>query len=208
MRILILSPHTDDAELGAGGTIVKFLEQKHDICWIVFSSAQDSLPQEMPRDTLRNEFKEVIEFLGSSIASDLLDYKVRNFDKHRQEILDKLISIRKKFDPDLVLGPSLNDFHQDHHVISNEMVRAFKSHSSIISYEMPWNNLNFNTQLFSKLSDTHMKKKYEMLKKYSSQFKLGRKYFEKEAVYGLARVRGIQCNSKYAEAFEVVRWMI
>jgi hypothetical protein len=47
-----------------------------------------------------------------------------------------------------------------------------------------------------------------MLKKYKSQFIVNKSYFNKEYVYGLARIRGVQSNSTYAEAFEVIRWIL
>ena len=58
-KILILSPHTDDAELGCGGAIARFVEEKKDILWYAFSTAEDSLPQGCHKDTLRNEFIDV-----------------------------------------------------------------------------------------------------------------------------------------------------
>ena len=128
--------------------------------------------------------------------------------EHRQEILEELINIRAGFDPHIVVGPSLNDFHQDHQVVANEMIRAFKTASSIICYELPWNYVTFNTQLFVKLKKEHIVKKWEMLKNYESQLTKGKTYFSEEFVYGLAKTRGVQCNSEYAEAFEVIRWMM
>ena len=56
-RILILSPHTDDAELGCGATIAKFVSQGLDVFWVCFSTAEDSLPKSFPKDALEKEFK-------------------------------------------------------------------------------------------------------------------------------------------------------
>lgn len=209
MNILILSPHTDDAELGCGGSIAKFIEEGHDLFWVVFSTAEDSLPDNLPKDTLKNEFLNIVRDIGLDESKyEIFSFKVRHLHNHRQEILENLIKIRKSFNPDLVIGPSVNDFHQDHQVVANEMIRAFKTTSSIISYELPWNHITFNTQLFVKLSDVHISKKYNRLKHYKSQFILNKAYFSKEFINGFASTRGVQCNSKYAEAFEVVRWMI
>ena len=209
MKILILSPHTDDAELGCGGSIVKFLNQGDKIYWIVFSTAEDSLPENLPKNTLREEFINVVQSLNlSSDNYSICNFKVRYLHEHRQQILDKLIEVRRSFDPDLVIGPSVNDFHQDHQVVANEMIRAFKTTSSIISYELPWNHVTFNTQLFIKLNNDHISKKCSLLRNYQSQYLKNRSYFSKNYIYGIGTTRGVQCNSKYAEAFEVVRWMI
>lgn len=208
-NILILSPHTDDAELGCGGSITKFMEEGHNILWVVFSTAEESLPSGLPKDTLKREFLNVINGLNLKEKNyKIFDFKVRNLYRHRQEILDELIIIREEFKPQMVIGPSLNDFHQDHQVVANEMIRAFKTISSIISYELPWNHVTFNTQLFIRLKRKHIIKKYEMLKNYKSQLTKRKMYFSKEFIFGLAKTRGVQCNSEYAEVFEVTRWMI
>ncbi|MDD1699695.1 MAG: PIG-L family deacetylase [Methanoregula sp.] len=209
MKILILSPHTDDAELGCGGTIIKLLESGNEIFWIVFSTAEDSLPEALPKDTLKNEYLQVIKDLAISEENcEIFDFKVRNLHQSRQEILEDLMRIRRKYTPELVIGPSVNDLHQDHQVVSHEMIRAFKTTSSIISYELPWNHVTFNTQCFIKLHKHQIDKKCSILKHYKSQIVQDRPYFTKEFIYGLAKIRGIQCNSAYAESFEVIRWML
>jgi LmbE family N-acetylglucosaminyl deacetylase len=209
MKILILSPHTDDAELGCGGTIVKLLEEGNEIFWIVFSTAEDSLPEGFARDTLKNEYLQVISDLAISEENcKVFDFKVRNLHQSRQEILEDLMRIRRQYNPDLVIGPSVNDLHQDHQVVSHEMIRAFKTTASVICYELPWNHVTFNTQCFIKLNKYQIDKKCSILKHYQSQIVQNRPYFTKEFIYGLAKIRGIQCNSAYAESFEVVRWML
>ncbi|MBS3168422.1 PIG-L family deacetylase [Candidatus Woesearchaeota archaeon] len=206
-NVLILSPHTDDAELGAGGTISRLIEEGKNLFWVVFSTAEESLPEHMAPDTLKMEFIEVINHFNIKQSNfKIFDFKVRYLHLKRQEILEELIKIRKDFKPDLVIGPSLKDHHQDHQVIAQEAVRAFKNSASIIGYEIPWNHITFDTQLFIKLDKRHLDRKHEILQKYQSQIKLNRTYFSKDYSYGLATVRGTQCNSQYAEAFEVIRW--
>lgn len=209
MRVLFLSPHTDDVELGAGGTLVKLLEQGHEIFWVVFSTAEDSLPENLQRDTLRREFISVTRILGLSENNyKIFDFRVRRLHEHRQEVLEELVRARKDFTPDLVIGPSLNDYHQDHQVVAWEMTRAFKNTSSIICYELPWNHVTFNTQLFVKLEEKHIEKKAELLGNYKSQLILGRPYFSRDFIFGWARMRGVQIRSEFAEAFEVIRWIL
>ena len=209
LNILLLSPHTDDAELGCGGSIFKLLEKGHHLNWMVVSTAEESLPDGLEKNTLRKEFENVIDLLNIKYDDcSIFNFKVRELAKSRQQILDALITARKNYSPDLVICPSLNDFHQDHQVLSNEAVRAFKTTSSIICYELPWNHISFNTQLFIRLSSSHIENKWKILQEYESQLYLGKRYFSKEFIYGLAKARGVQCNSEYAEAFEVLRWMI
>jgi LmbE family N-acetylglucosaminyl deacetylase len=207
-KILILSPHTDDAELGCGGSIINYLEQKKEIFWVVFSTAEESLPKDMPENTLKIEFLDVAKKLSLKSSEVMVNnFKVRYLHEKRQEVLELLVKIRQDFNPDLVIGPSLNDFHQDHSVVANEMVRAFKSTSSIISYELPWNHVNFNTQFFTRLTKIQIEKKIDLLTSYKSQVQKNRAYFSGEFIEGLARTRGIQVNTEFAEAFEVIRWI-
>jgi LmbE family N-acetylglucosaminyl deacetylase len=209
MKFLILSPHTDDAELGCGGTIARVIEEGNEILWVVFSTAEDSLPRDMPKDTLKKEFLDVIRDLGLSENNyELCNFKVRHLKEHRQDVLDTLVKIRRDFEPKTVIMPSLNDYHQDHQVIARETVRAFKKDASIIGYELPWNHVSFDTNMFIILDKRHIQRKYKIIKNYKSQIILNRNYFSKEYIYGLARVRGVQCNATYAEAFEVVRYIL
>ena len=208
MRILLLSPHTDDIELGAGGTVVKLIEEKNnDICWAVFSTCEDAVPEGLPPDTLEREFLNVASKLRIR-NHRIFRFPTKQFPERRQEILNELDRIKQEFKPDLVILPSLNDFHQDHKAIAEETVRAFKRDTSIIGYELPWNNLVFSPQLIVRLTEKQMERKWELLSTYKSQFTLARNYFSKEFIFGWARMRGAQCNSEYAEAFEVIRWII
>ncbi len=207
MRVLLLSPHTDDVELGAGGTLLKLLKQGHKIKWIVFSTCEDAVPEGMPKDTLKKEFLSVIKKVGIE-DYEIWNFKNRFFYEERQKLLDKLYKLNKTFNPNLVIGPSLNDIHQDHKQVAIEMARAFKKDASILSYEEPWNNISFEPRVFSAVTSQEINEKWEILLSYKSQFKIKRNYFTKEFIIGLARARGTQVNSEFAEAFEVIRWHI
>ena len=208
-NVLILSPHTDDAELGSGGTISKFIREGKNILWVAFSTAEESLPAHMPKDTLAVEFTNVVKSLGLKDHNfKILNFKVRKLTSNRQDVLDELIKIRKDFKPDLVIGPSLNDFHQDHSVVANEMIRAYKTSSSIICYELPWNHIEFKTQMFVELEKQDVESKLNMMSHYKSQMEIERHYFSRDYIHGIASTRGAQIGEKYAEAFEVVRWRL
>lgn len=208
MNVLVLSPHTDDSELGAGGTISKLIEAGNTVEWMVFSSASDSLPKDLPKNTLEEEFKSSIRHFGiDEKAASILDFPVRRMQDYRQEILELIVAKKRDYHPDVVIGPSQHDYHQDHSVIAMEMVRCFKTNASIICYELPWNHVSFDAQLFSSLSDGNVSTKMDALFEYKTQVGT-RQYFTKEFIEGLMRVRGVQAGTRWAEAFEVVRWMI
>jgi len=205
--ILIISPHTDDGEIAAGGTIARFIEENKEVYYVAFSSCEMSVPDNFPMDILKSECEEATNVLG--IKSEnlmLLDYEVRTFPLHRQEILDDMIKLNEKIKPDLVLVPSSNDMHQDHQTAYKEVLRAFKKSSSIWGYEHPWNNLMFTTDIFVKLEEEHIKKKIEALKVYKSQD--FRTYFEERYIRALACTRGAQVNFAYAETFELLRLLV
>lgn len=205
-RVLVLAPHTDDGEFGCGGTIVKFIEEGAEVFYAAFSACELSVPSHLPRNILEVEVKNAIQVLGIKSANlKLFRYGVRTFETFRQKILDDLISLRKEIGPNLILMPSPHDIHQDHNTIALEGVRAFKQ-VSILGYELPWNNLAFNTQSFIFLKEEHLKKKIEALKCYNSQ--AGRIYANELFIRSLAITRGTQIGVEFAEAFEVIRWII
>lgn len=205
-RILILAPHADDGELGCGGSIVKKLKEGNEVYYIAFSICTRSLPPHLAPDTLKKEVKIATEILGLKPQNLILfDFDVRRFKEFRQDILEQLMKIKNDINPDLVFVPSPTDIHQDHQVISDEGLRAFKN-ISVLGYELPWNNLSFNTRCFIKLSEEHIGKKVEALKAYKSQMQ--RTYLNESFIRSLATTRGVQIGSQYAEAYEVIRWVI
>ena len=205
-NILILAPHTDDGEFGCGATISKFVNENARVFYAAFSLAEESVPIGYPKNILATEVKNATKILGVN-SEDLLLYKyrVRYFAYHRQEILEDLVQLNLKIAPDLVFMPSLNDLHQDHTTIAHGGRRAFKK-TSILSYEMPWNNMNFATQSFVSLKDEYLEKKISALNCYESQ--KGKSYASEEYITSLARTRGQQIGVRFAEVFEVVRWIM
>jgi len=207
MRILILSPHTDDCEVGCGGSIARWTEEGHDVHVLCFSAAVVSLPPGFGPGTTNEEFYKSMQVFGLFDKAVLTNYPTREFPAWAQQIRQKLVDKKDRFEPDLVVGPSSTDCHQDHAVVHEEMVRVFKRDASIICYEAPWNQTLTHTQHFVRLTRAHMAKKHEAMQHYQSQIFKGSGYFDPEHTMGLARVRGVQCNADYAEAFEVIRWM-
>jgi LmbE family N-acetylglucosaminyl deacetylase len=205
-RILVLAPHTDDGEFGCGATINKFIEEGKEVYMAAFSACEQSVLKEFPKDILITEVREATTVLGIKPENlSLYSYEVRTFNYHRQEILDDLIKLREKIKPDLVLMPTLTDVHQDHHTIATEGLRAFKF-TSILCYELPWNNLSFNSTSFVLVSENNLQKKIDALAKYRSQ--AHRPYANEELIRSVCRTRGVQISCRYAEAFEVVRWIV
>jgi N-acetylglucosamine malate deacetylase 1 len=203
--ILVLAPHTDDGELGCGGLISKAVRQNAQVYYVAFSTADESVPAHFPSNQLELEVKEATNILGVKVDHLIvLKYTVRKLNYVRQEILEKLILLRDQIKPDLVLLPSQKDIHQDHSTITAEGIRAFKN-TSILGYELIWNNLAFDTDCFVVLTKEDIDKKILALKAYQTQE--GKPYMQAEFIKSLAKVRGTQINVPYAESFEVIRWI-
>lgn len=202
-RILVLAPHTDDGELGCGGTIAKFCAEGREVFYAAFCLCSKALPVGLAADTLEKECKKATSVLGIKPANLVLfNYEVRELPQSRQQILEELLLLNKKITPDMVLLPATSDVHQDHQVIHQEGLRAFKN-TTFAGYELPWNNYSFHTNFFMRLTESDLTKKTEALKEYQSQ--AHRNYMQEDFIRSLAKVRGVQCNSEYAEAFELYK---
>jgi LmbE family N-acetylglucosaminyl deacetylase len=198
-NILVLAPHTDDGELGCGGTIAKYISQGKQVTYIAFSTCSQSLPANLPADTLSKECTDATKILGIR-SLRFFDFEVRRLPQHRQEILQSLIEIARETRPQTVFLPAQHDIHQDHQVIYAEGMRAFKN-ANVLGYELPWNNTRFQPNYFEKISEAEFQKKLAALKAYTSQAQ--RPYMTEQFQRSLATVRGLQANTELAEAFEV-----
>lgn len=204
-RLLVLAPHTDDAELGCGGSMARLLDEGVEVHVATFSTAEESLPEGAPPTMLRDEFVAAMEVLDIPAARySVFDFPVRRLSYHRQEVLDELMVLKKKINPDAVFLPSGSDLHQDHQVVNAEGLRAFKD-ITLWGYELPWNQVTFSANAFLTLETRHLKRKWAALQCYQSQLELHRAYFTWEYVESIARVRGVQIKADFAEAFEVIR---
>lgn len=205
-KILVLAPHTDDGEFGCGGCVARFIDEGKEIYYVAFSTAEESVPEPWPKDILKTEVREATKRLGIPSNNLIIyNFKVRELSYHRQEVLEELIKIKNEVCPDLVFLPSSHDLHQDHSTVSIEGIRAFKN-KTILGYEIPWNNIEFQAEAFIILSEKHINKKIHTLDAYNSQ--KSKSYANEEFVRSLARTRGVQIGSRYAEAFEVIRWVM
>lgn len=204
-KILVLAPHTDDGELGCGGTIARLLEEKKEIYYIAFSTCRESVSKRFPNNILEKELLAATGTLGIRQENVMvLDFPVREFATYRQKILDEMIRIGKEIEPSIILAPSKHDIHQDHHVIAEEAMRAFKK-KTLFAYEVPWNNFTFNNQIYVKLQQRHIDRKVKAISCYESQ--KGRDYVSMDFTYGQARLHGVQIGQEYAEIFEAVRYI-
>jgi len=194
-RVLLLAPHLDDVELGAGGLVARLSEKSH-ITYMGFYYPHN----------LRSEYRQSADILGINEII-LHDFQRRTFPKHRQEILQILYDYEKNHEVDLVLTPATTDIHQDHQTITNEAIRAFRR-STILGYEIPGNNLMINQRCFVRLKEEHIRKKVEALSCYKSQLETRAPKFTEGYTRSRTINYGVHIKAKYAEIFEVIKLVI
>ena len=194
--VLILSPHTDDGELGAGGTMSRLARDGARLVYVAFSQGS-AIDREVLAATsvLGVEMRDVVVFR----------YPTRMFVAKRQAILQDIIHLKEKYQPDLVLCPSPHDTHQDHEVVSREAQRAFKDRT-MLGYELPWNNLVFESRCYWPLSKDDVQAKIKAIGKYKTQ--RNRAYTRPESIWSTVVMRGVALGVPFAECFEVVRWVV
>lgn len=200
--MLALGAHTDDIELGCGGTLSRLNRQGSEIMAVAFSRAEASRPPGTPEGILEQEFRSAmteISLSGDSVRC--LGYPVRTFGERRQQILDDMINLRRIFDPDLVITMASTDTHQDHSVIHNESIRAFRNRN-LLAYQAPWNQRKLKASAFVVLAPEDVDTKVRMLAHYETQHALNRPYVRRESLEASLRFYGLQCGNEFAEAFE------
>ena len=125
--------------------------------YVAFSALRDLGPGRVPAGrAAAARWLEATGCLG--IKPDrvqVLDFEVREFGRDRQQILQTMVDLNRELAPGLVLLPSPDDLHQDHSVIGIEGLRAFKR-TSVLAYEIAWNNLSFRTSSFVAVEERHL----------------------------------------------------
>ncbi|MFQ5962098.1 MAG: PIG-L deacetylase family protein [Candidatus Methylomirabilales bacterium] len=208
MRTLVLSAHADDAQVALGGTIVRLSEEEsHEIYYVGLSICEESVPKGFPPDILDLESRKVCAELAIPANNvELRRYKVRHFPSMRQEILDDLIELKGRINPEIVFIPSTSDVHQDHAVLASEAIRAFRRQCSLYGYDFPWNVLQAGTlNLFVELTEGHLTRKIMALRNLKSQLEKENNCLTEEYLRSLAVERGNRIGARFAEALEVIR---
>lgn len=198
-RVLGISPHADDLELGAGGTIKMWTDNGSEVVHIIFSLLKQ-------KEIRLNEIYKANEELGISRSEMCFyDWENRTFSNRRQQILQLLCDAEKMIKPDVVLIPSSFDVHQDHQVVHNEALRAFKN-TTILGYEDPWNMYKSDLRLTIPLDKKYILAKLRAIKAHKSQ--AGKLFMNPYFTASLAVMRGVTVRRRMAESFEIIRMIL
>lgn len=195
-RLLCIGAHPDDIELGAGGTILRLIEGKPglQIRWVVLTGA-NSLREEEAREAAG------LFTAGAEKAEvDIYGFRDAYLPWQGAEVKEVFETLKGEFAPDLILTHHNDDRHQDHGLVSELTWNTWRDHC-ILEYEiLKWDGDLGRPSVFVPLSESLCNEKAtRIVDAYRSQ--RGRAWFRKENFLALMRIRGVECNSEFAEAF-------
>ena len=204
-KYLFLGAHPDDIELGAGASMAKALEIGIECHSVIFSDFKNLQSDKITESQICDESIAAQSILGMSKRNiHFHNFPVRRFEEFRQEILQILIDISHENNYSHIFIPNTLDIHQDHKVVSREAVRAFKF-TSILGYELPWNNIESRNNFYNILEKSHLELKIRSLREFASQ--RDRFYFSETTISSIVKFRGLQIGVENAEGFELIRYV-
>jgi LmbE family N-acetylglucosaminyl deacetylase len=197
LRVLCLGAHSDDIEIGCGGTMLRLLEERPgtEVRWVVVGAQGDRARE--ARDS-------AARFLAKAARSEVLVEGFRDsyFPYVGEKIKAFVESTRLGFDPDVVLTHCRGDLHQDHRLVSELTWNAYRDHL-ILEYEIPKYDGDLGQpNVFVPLPERVVREKARLvLEGFPSQ--RAKPWFSEDTFMALPRLRGVECNApeRYAEAF-------
>ncbi|HEX4446332.1 MAG TPA: PIG-L deacetylase family protein [Polyangiaceae bacterium] len=204
LRILCLGAHSDDIEIGCGGTILRLLAERPGsvVHWAVFSASPEREIE--ARGSAR-------DFLVDAKASTVVVKQFREsfFPAFWTDIKEFFEQTKREFNPDLVLCHHRHDFHQDHRAVAELAWNTFRNHL-IFEYEIPKYEGDLgHPNVLVPLPRVVADRKVELiLRHFGSQ--ATRTWFRADTFQGLMSIRGVECNAPEAraEAFHVRKMTI
>lgn len=198
-KALFLGAHSDDIELGCGGTILNLLEQNQDfeVWWVVFAAS--------PARRLEAE-RSAAAFLQGADKKHVMvkDFRESFFPYVGAEIKACFEELKQMVNPDVVFTHFREDLHQDHRIISELTWNTFRDHL-ILEYEIvKYDGGIGSPNLFVRLSEQVCERKMRFLMEHF-QSQRTHQWFTEETFRAILRLRGVESNapSKFAEAFYV-----
>ncbi|ESY89763.1 PIG-L deacetylase family protein [Mesorhizobium sp. LNHC229A00] len=197
LSILCLGAHSDDIEIGAGGTILGLIASgvKLDVHWCVLSAGGQRAVE------ARASAEAFLKGSKSSVI-DIADFEDSYFPAHSRAIKQRLIDLRSRVHPDLVLTHARFDAHQDHREVNQLTWNVFRDHL-VIEYEIPkWDGDLCQPNAYVPLSAAVLERKIELLQQHFGTQR-SKDWFDRDTFAGLARLRGMECRAPehFAEAF-------
>jgi LmbE family N-acetylglucosaminyl deacetylase len=197
LSVLCLGAHSDDIEIGAGGTILSLIAQgvRLEVTWCVASATGR---REEEARASATDFLAGVE----SVSLELGSFDDSFFPVQMREIKEWLAAIRDRSAPDIVFTHRRDDAHQDHRAINKITWNLFRDHQ-ILEYEIPkWDGDVGRPNIYAPLSREGLERKVEFLMRHFGSQR-SKDWFDAETFMGLARLRGMECRAPegFAEAF-------
>jgi len=209
MNILAIGAHYDDIELGAGGTVAKFIAEGHSVYFLVVTKSNYS---DYEGNILRTEEQALSE--GRNAATSLgvtelicLNYETKKV-KYDYLLIEKINKIIDDLDIEMVITHWDKDVHQDHSAIARATLNAARHVPKILMYQSNWYQTTsfFKGNFYSDISD-FIKVKISAIKKHKVEYeRRGNSWID--FVKNQNHSCGIKIGVKYAEQFELVKWKI
>jgi LmbE family N-acetylglucosaminyl deacetylase len=204
LKLLCIGAHSDDIEIGCGGSLLRLLEERpgSHVDWVVLSASDD-------RE--REARASAAQFLAAAGSSKLWVQRFREsyFPAAWVEIKEFFEQLRRATEPDLVLCHRQSDRHQDHRVVAELTWNTFRNHL-IWEYEIPKYEGDLGQpNLFVPLSAAQAERKVQLLMThFASQH--GRSWFRPDTFHGLMSIRGVECAAPdgRAEAFHAHKLVV
>lgn len=193
-HLVTLAAHPDDLEIGCGATLLRLAETvpQLSVDVVVATGTADRIEEARRASEL---------FLpGCAVTLHTGGLPDGRLPAHWNELKELLERVARGRSPDLVLAPSPHDAHQDHRLLAELVPTVWRDHL-VLGYEIPkWDGDLGQPSLYVPLDEEHLREKVVRLRKaFPSQAQ--RDWFDDEVFYGLARLRGMECRARYAEAF-------
>jgi LmbE family N-acetylglucosaminyl deacetylase len=199
LSILCLGAHSDDIEIGAGGTILTLIASgvKLDVHWCVLSGGGQ-------RSAEARASAEAFLQGSNSSQVEVADFEDSYFPVHSRSIKHWLIEVRSRINPDVVLTHARFDAHQDHREVNQLTWNVFRDHL-VLEYEIPkWDGDLGQPNAYVPLTAAVLERKVELLHQHFGTQR-SKDWFDRDTFAGLARLRGMECRAPehFAEAFTV-----
>jgi LmbE family N-acetylglucosaminyl deacetylase len=199
LSVLAIGAHPDDIEIGAGGLLLQLAARPLQARYVLLTGTAERQAEARAAATA---------FLpGADLTIELSQLPEGRLPAAWAQVKEILEQVARSCSPDLILAPSVGDAHQDHRTIAEIVPTVFRD-QVCLSYEIPkWDGDLGRPSLYVALSQETARRKVELLHKcYPSQH--GRDWWDDEVFLGLARLRGMECRARYAEAFGCAKWVI
>lgn len=196
-ELVLLAAHCDDLPIGAGGALLTLCAANPGLRVRALVLTGGGTPREAEEHAALAAFCP-----GAELKVTVLDLPDGRVPAHWERAKLAVEDLRRQTEPDLVIAPSRHDAHQDHRELAVLVPTAFRDHL-VLGYEIiKWDGDLAQPPALLPLSDEVAARKAELLwEHYPSQ--RGRAWFDADTFLGLARIRGVQCHTRYAEGFFV-----